>query len=115
VEALMAQRVATPAAANKLRKLIKRLMRFAMRRRMGHRDPTVGVKQLKENPDGFYTWSDKDIEAFEAYHPLGSKAHLALHLMLGTGAARADVIKLGWANIRDKEEYFLPARRPARR
>jgi integrase len=39
------------------------------------------------------------LEAFEACHPVGSKARLALSLMLFTGCRRGDVVRLGPQHI----------------
>lgn len=99
VEALIAKKSATPSAANRLLKLLRRLCRFAMRRGLINRDPTVGVDRFAENPDGFHTWTETEIETFERHHGLGSKAVLALRLMLCTGAARQDVCRMGWQNV----------------
>jgi integrase len=44
-------------------------------------------------------WTLDEIAAFEAYHPIGSKARLALALMLFTGCRRGDVVRLGPQNI----------------
>jgi len=37
---------------------------------------------------------------FYSVHKLGTVAHTAMTLMLYTGAARADAVKLGWGNIK---------------
>ena len=50
---------------------------------------------------GFYSWTEDDIAAFEAKHPIGSRARLALALLLFTAQRRADVIKLGRQHMRD--------------
>jgi integrase len=99
VEALLAKKAATPAAANKLLKLVGRLCRFAIKRGLITIDPTAGIRRYAENPDGFHTWTVAEIEKFETYHGLGSKPVLALRLGLCTGAARRDLIGLGWHNI----------------
>lgn len=100
VEALVAKKAATPAAANRLLKLLRRLCRFAIKRRLIGVDPTMGVDRFAENPDGFHTWTDKEIAVFEQHHGIESKAVLALRLMLNTGAARQDVCRMGWQNVR---------------
>jgi integrase len=42
----------------------------------------------------------RQIAAFNARHPIGTKARLAMTLMLYTGCRRADAVLLGRANIR---------------
>ncbi len=100
VEALIAKKVGTPAAANKLLKLIRRLCRFAVRREFITHDPTYGLKGFKTNPDGYHTWTDDEIAQFEAHHGIDSKAVLAMRLMLYTGAARQDAAAMGWQNVK---------------
>lgn len=101
VEALIAKKAATPAAANRQLKLLRRLCRFAIRRGLITTDPTIGVERYKENPDGFHTWTDDEIIRFEDHHGVGSTPVLALRLILCTGAARQDVIGLGWQSIKN--------------
>jgi integrase len=101
VEALIAKKAATPAAANRLLKLIRRLCRFAVKRGLIKVDPSIGIERYAENPDGFHTWTEDEILQFEAHHGAASKAVLALRLMLCTGAARQDVARMGWQSVRD--------------
>jgi integrase len=101
VEALIAKKADTPAAANRHLKLLRRFCRFAIRKGLITVDPTIGVERYQENPDGFHTWTDAEIAKFEDHHGIESKAVLALRLMLYTGAARQDVIRLGWQSVKD--------------
>ncbi|RUW09401.1 MULTISPECIES: tyrosine-type recombinase/integrase [unclassified Mesorhizobium] len=96
VEAIIGKKADTPAAANRLLKLLRRLCRFAIRKKLIVVDPTIDVERYQENPDGFHTWTEAEILQFEEYHGVSSKAVLALRLILNTGAARQDVIRLGW-------------------
>jgi integrase len=58
------------------------------------------VKRNKaEKTTGYKTWSDADIERFEAKHPIGTKARLAFALLLYTGQRRGDVVKMGPQHI----------------
>jgi integrase len=64
-------------------------------------DPTRDVKAVKVKSDGFHSWSEAEIEQFEVRHPVGSKARLALALLLYTGQRRSDVVTMGRQHIRD--------------
>src|SRR5262249_1661669 len=64
-------------------------------------DPTTGVHGPKFRSAGFYSWTEDDIAAFEAKHPVGSTARLAFALLLHTAQRRADVIQLGRQHLRD--------------
>ena len=107
VEALMEAKRETPAAANKLKKLIGRLCRYAIND-FGYAmtDPTQGVKPFKMNADGYHTWTDAEISQFLAHHGEGSLPAIVLHLILYTGAARQDVNKMGWHSIYENRTFY---------
>ena len=107
VEALMEAKRETPAAANKLKKLIGRLCRYGIND-FGYAmtDPTQGVKPLKMNADGYHTWTDAEISQFLTYHGEGSQAAIVLHLILYTGAARQDVNRMGWHSVYDNRIFY---------
>jgi integrase len=90
----------TPATALHFLLVLRVLMRFAVKVRLRPDEPTAGVCLPPYRSDGFYSWTDADIEAFEARHPIGSRARLAMALGLYLGQRRIDVIRLGWQHIR---------------
>src|SRR5262249_15801833 len=47
------------------------------------------------------TWTEEEITAFEMRHAIGSKARVALSLLLYTAQRRGDVLKMGRQHIRD--------------
>src|SRR5262249_40710010 len=57
--------------------------------------PALGVRRDKIKTTGYRTWSEAEIAQFEAKHPTGTKARLALALLLYTGQRRGDVVELG--------------------
>ena len=99
VEALMSKK-GGPAAANRLKKDMSQLFRFAAKR-FGYKgvNPAALADSHKERSEGFHTWTDEEIEVFRAKFLIGTKARLALELFLGTGAARQDAASLTRANI----------------
>src|SRR5262249_49791135 len=92
-----------PHAANNFLKAMRRLFKWLADRDAGallKTDPTIGVRMLRgQNKDGFHTWTSEEIERFEAHWPLGTRECLALHLLLYTGLARGDVVKLGRQHV----------------
>jgi integrase len=88
-----------PEAANNLLKRLKGLYRFALKRGLVKVDPTIGVDRLKSRGSGFRPWTEEDIHRFEAKWPEGSRARLALRLLLYTGQRRSDVVRMGWQHI----------------
>ena len=65
------------------------------RRRSAVDDPVI-----KNKTGGHPAWGEAHIEKFIARHPLGTKAYLALRLLLDTGVRRGDVVRLGRQHIR---------------
>lgn len=100
VEKLIAERADRPAAANRLRKTLKILMSFAVKKRFRADNPTVGVKKLRDRSTGFRTWTEDEIAIFYAKHPKGTRARLAMDLLLLTAQRRSDIIRMGWQHVR---------------
>lgn len=101
VKAMVSAKAETPAAANKFRKLLSVLMGVAIEAGWRKDNPVTTVKGVKSKSSGFRTWNDDEIATFEARHPVGTKARLALALLLWTGQRRGDVVRLGRQHLRD--------------
>lgn len=105
VIAIMSSMSDTPAAANNLLRMLRMLMKLAIQLEWRDTDPTLGVDKFPTGP-GFHTWTEAEIARFYACHKPGTLAHTAMTLMLCTGAARADVVRLGWGNVaEDRIQY----------
>ena len=102
VEALMAKKGDHPAAANRIKKLLSRLFNCAIRTEQATHNPARLADRYKENPHGFHTWTDAEVESFRQRWASGTPARLALELALNTGAARQDLARLGWPNVTDE-------------
>ena len=96
---LMAAR--KPGSANALRKVLRVMMRHAIDMGLRADDPTRDVKAIRIRSDGHHSWTDDEIAQFEKRHPVGSRARLALALLLFTGQRRSDVLRMGRQHIRD--------------
>ena len=75
-------------------------MGFAMDEGMIEVDPTARVKDIKTKSNGLHSWTEEEIAAFEACHPVGTKARLALALLIYTAQRRADVVLMGPQHLR---------------
>ena len=91
----------TPEAANNLLKVLRVLLAFAIEQGMLESNPAIGVKLYRSQGDGIHTWTEREVAQFEARHPEGSKARLALVLYLYTAQRVSDVIRMGWQDVRD--------------
>lgn len=98
---ILGKMVDRPEAANTLLKRLKVLMSFAVDMDMIPHNPLAGLKGFKSDSEGFHTWTEDEIAAFEARHPIGSKARLAMTLMLCTGQRRSDAVRMGWQHVKD--------------
>lgn len=101
VKAMMAEKGEKTAAANNVLRAVKMLVKFAVSMDMMKHDPTQGVDAIRTRSKGFYTWTEADIAKFQKTHREGSKARLALSLLLYTGQRRGDVVKMGPQHVRD--------------
>jgi integrase len=99
---MMAEMLPHRTAANMLRKRLRALMQFAIRQGMLDRNPVLATKPYKVDSTGFHTWSEDEIDRFEARHPIGTKARLALDLMLWTGQRGGDARIIGPQHIKGK-------------
>src|SRR5262245_21143600 len=75
-------------------------MQFAVEIGIRRDNPTLGVKRIKIKTEGYRTWSEEDIAAFETTHPIGTRARLALALLLCTAQRRSDVVRIGRQHVR---------------
>jgi integrase len=100
VQAMVDAKAATPSAARNFLAVVRSLMQFAIEAGIRADDPTIGVKRVKIKSDGFITWEEHHIAAFEARHPIGTMPRLAFELALGTGQRRSDLVKLGRQHVR---------------
>ena len=78
-------------------------------------NPAREVRPLKYASSGFYTWSVGDVRQFEDRHPIGTKARLALALLLFTGSRRGDVVTFGRKHVRHGWLRFIPRKTRYRR
>jgi integrase len=88
------------AAANIWLKRIKVLMKFAKKQGWIKEDPARDVDPIKRKTKGHHTWTEEEIAAFEAFHPVGSKARLAEALLLGLAQRRGDTLQMGKQHVR---------------
>jgi integrase len=88
-----------PWAANNLLKVLRQLLEFAVAHDWCADNPTKGIKPIKAHTDGFRSWSEENIEQFENYHASGTRARLALALLLYTSQRRSDIVRMGRQHV----------------
>src|SRR3974390_2340189 len=88
-------KAATPFAQRNLLNTLRAMFKWAVSEGTIPDDPTLGVTRQKVRTTGYKTWSEIEIERFEAKYPIGSKGRLAFGLLLYTGQRRGDIINMG--------------------
>ena len=70
-----------PHAARNWFKTLRAFCQFCVEPDIIKTDPTIGIRLPKvRDSGGHHTWTDDEVAAYEAKHPVGSKARLALAL-----------------------------------
>ena len=101
VQAMVTAKSATPSAARSFLIALRALIAFTIEAGIRADDPTLGIKRPKIKTEGYRTWTENDIAAFEAVHPIGTLPRLALALLLYTGQRCSDVVRMGRQHIRN--------------
>jgi len=102
---------AVQAIASRLKPNVQRNFRRAMQHFVRYyclplglmtANPIAGL-ELTPQPKskGFHAWTDAEIDQYRAKHKPGTKARLALEVLLQTGHARSDVVRMGDQYIRN--------------
>jgi integrase len=95
-----------PFAARNWLKTLRGLMQFAVEIGLRKDDPTAGIEPAKAREGRIHTWTEEEIAAFEGCHPIGSRARLAMALLLYTGQRRGDVVRIGPQHVRGNILYL---------
>lgn len=90
-----------PGAANNLRRMLRALMAFAVSRGWRADNPADQVKKISYRTEGFHSWTEGEISAFETCWPVGTRERLAFDLLLHTGQRSGDVRVMAKSQIRD--------------
>lgn len=91
---------ATPHAANRRLKTISAMFNWAIGAGIATINPAEKCKRLKTGKGGWHTWTLDEIAKYQAKHPVGSKADLALRIFLFTGLRKSDACIFGRQHIR---------------
>jgi integrase len=89
----------TPEAANNLLKVLRGLLAYAVDQNMIESNPAAGVKKNRSRGEGVHTGTESEIAQFQERHPIGTRAGLAIALLLYTAQRRGDVIRMGWQHV----------------
>jgi integrase len=96
------RKLATPEAANSRIKALRQVYKWAVQPNIALAKTNIArdVPYFPKKGEGFHPWTIEEVRTFAKRHPIGSKAHLALGLLLFTGVRRSDVVQLGRQMVR---------------
>jgi integrase len=95
VRVLRDRKADKPGAANNRIKAMRPVFKWGVAEEYAPFDPAREVARFKISGEGFRPWTLEDVTQFEKRHPIGTRARLALALLLYTGQRRSDVIRFG--------------------
>jgi site-specific recombinase XerD len=90
----------SPAVQRGFKKAMRGFIDYCLSHNLMKVDPLLSIKLAKIKSAGFHTWTEEEIAQYEERHAPGSKARLALELLLQTGAARCDMVRMGHQHVR---------------
>jgi integrase len=108
VKIMRDRKLELPGAANNRVRALRVMLAWGVEAEHAKRNVAAEVKPLKYKKQEFHTWTIEEVQLFEERHHLGSRARLALAVMLFTGVRRSDAVQLGPDHIKDGWLVFTP-------
>lgn len=86
---------ATPAQADAFIEAVAVMYDWAIARKHIRTNPARGIGKVYRKGDGATPWKAADVKRFLAFHRAGTKAHVAINVLLWTGCRIEDTTLLG--------------------
>jgi integrase len=113
IEVLRDRKLDFPEAANGRVKAARAVFKWAVKKKGPNGKPLAPINPARDvpylksnNPTGYHTWTPEEVRRYEERHPVGTKARLALALLLFIGQRRSDITRLGRQHVRDGKIAF---------
>jgi integrase len=113
IEAMIGEKAGTPSSQRNLLRVLRVLLGVAVKLKMRRDNPALGIKLDTIKGAGYHSWTEAELRQYETRHPVGTKARLALDLLLYTAGRRADIVRLGPPNMRDGRFKFTASKNRA--
>lgn len=94
-----------PAMGNLTRAVLRRLMGYAVKRKLLPANPVSGIEPFKVGEH--HTWTDAELRQYEKRWPLGTRERLAYALLLWTGQRVGDVSRMNRSDISEGMIYVV--------
>lgn len=97
---------------NNLLRAVKSIFSYARKYHGLMPNPAQGLEKISIATDGFPEWEDEDIQRFITTHALGTKAYLAMMLLMHVAPRRSDLVNLGPSNIIERDGRKMVSFKP---
>lgn len=107
-----------PEAANGRVKAFRQVFKWALEEEVSDlvtSNPARDVEYKRSGSQGHHSWTLEEVEQFERRHPIGSRARLALALLLYTAQRRSDIVRLGHQHVKNGWLRFTQAKNKDRK
>lgn len=110
VKRLRDLKVGLPGAANNRRKYLSAMFGWSVEQSppLMATNPARDVKRIRYATSGFHSWTVDEVAAYRARHPIGTKARLALEMLMFIGVRRGDLVVLGRQHVKGSTIRFVP-------
>jgi integrase len=92
-----------PEAGNNCVKALRQVFKFGIGAQHCQHNPARDVAYIKTGSPGFHPWDISEVRRFEETHPIGTKARLALAILIFLGGRRSDAVQFGKQHVRAAE------------
>jgi integrase len=94
IEVLRDRKIDVPGSANGRLKAIRQVFKFGLKKKWCG-NPARDVEYFRTGSTGWHTWTVDEVAQYQERHPIGTKARLALDLIMFTGIRKSDATRLG--------------------
>lgn len=115
IVAMVEELASKPSVANHRLKALRALFKWGLNRGRIRNNPTLGVSAIAYHSDGVHTWSLDEVGAYEDRHKLGTKARLAMAILLCSAGRREDAVRLGPQHVKGGRLRFVQAKNEHRK
>lgn len=91
----------SPVVARNFLKALRPWLKWCVKQGLRPDNPALGVDRPAYRSEGYTPWTDDQVTLYRARHAIGTRQRLAFELLINTGAARADVTRLGRQHVRE--------------
>jgi hypothetical protein len=110
---MIGEKAGKPAAQRNLLRVLRMLLNVAVKNKMRRDNPAFDIELDPIKTSGFHSWTEEELRQFENRHSIGSKARLALDLLLYTAGRRTDVARAAQCAQRPAHLHRIEERRAA--